>query len=374
MIMKNLLTNILSAISIFIFLVSCGKDNPSLPTKEEEKPVKEVNLPVASRISDLALIYHGGSGRIPYTPDQMKHYVFRNNAGKPEFLYDSFLFLEIYTTINGQLFDFGVEGEGRKVPGKSEWTWLLDETFAKDRGPDAIERTIDSLVQLGYAPPTKRKVVFAIPNPIFGNKSWGMIDNRSMDLSKLEDRFKTASWYVNQVEERWKKKNYKYIELVGYYWLHETIDTFNQDDLLVDQVGTLVKGMKRDFIWVPYYGAQRAHEWKEQGFTKAYQQPNYFFDLNSPMSILTGAIDFALRYNMELEFEYDGRVNQDSYRQKYYDYIEKFEEKGVWKDKQVAYYDGGGAWYSMSISKDANMKGMVKSLGDIIVKRQKDLK
>ncbi len=366
---------VLAVIGILTFgMISCSKESTTEP-KEDPKPViKEVNLSSATRSSDVALIYHGGSGRIPYNPEQMKHYVFRDNAGKPEFLYDSFLFLEIYTTLNGQLFDFGVEGEGRKVPGKSEWTWLLNETFANNRGPDAIEYTIDSLVQKGYAPPTKRKVIFAIPNPIYGNKSWGMVDNKALDLSKVDDRVKAAQWYVDQVEERWKKKNYKYIELVGYYWLHETIDTYNQDNLLVDRVGNLVKEMNRDFIWVPYYGAQRAHEWKEQGFTRAYQQPNYFFDTKSPMTILTGAIDFALRYNMDLEFEYDGRVAQEVYASRFYDYIDKFQEKGVWDKKQVAYYDGGGGWYEMSASKKTEMKKMAKTLGDIIVERQKRLK
>ncbi|MGE8292228.1 MAG: DUF4855 domain-containing protein [Sphingobacterium sp.] len=355
-------------------IISCSKDNVAGPTEEPKPEVKEVKLPSASRISDMALIYHGGSQRIANNNEQMKPYVFRDNGGKPEFLFDSFLFLEITTTLNGQLYDFGVEVPYAKVPGKAEWIWLLDQTFAEGRGPDAIEHTIDSLVQKGYAPPTKRKVVFSIPNPIYGNKSWGMIDNKAMDMSKLEDRFKAARWYVEQVQERWKKKNYKYIELEGYYWVHETIDSHNQDDVLIKQVSDLVKSEKKDFVWIPYNWAEGAERWKEMGFTRAYQQPNYFFDLKSELWILQRGIDFAKEKGLQLEFEFDDRVSEEGYRKHFYDYVEKFEESGVWDNQEVAYYEGGGAWYRMSISKKTEMMKMAKTLGDIIVERQKRLK
>lgn len=363
----------LLCVMLIVTVAACSKStgNPAEPLPEEPKVIL---LPSASKISDLALIYHGGSDRIPYRTSQMKHYVFRDNNGRPEFLFDSFLFLEITTRINGQLFDYGVEVPGRQIPGKSEWNWLLNETFGEGRGPDAIEQTIDSLVQKGYAPPTKRKVIFAIPNPIFGSKSWGMIDNKALDLHITEDRFKAANWYINQVEERWKKKKYKYLELEGFYWLHETIDMQNRDDVLIKQVSEALKGKAMDFVWIPYNWAEGAERWRETGFTRAYQQPNYFFDLKSEMWILQRAIDFAKEYDMHLEFEFDDRVAEEGYRKHFYDYVEKFQAGGVWDNREVAYYEGGGAWYRMSISKNAEMKKMAKTLGDIIVERQKKLK
>lgn len=372
--MKRNLKILIITCVLILGMVGCGKDKATQLKEEPQSEVKEAKLPSASRISDMALIYHGGTQRIPNNAGQMKHYVFRETAGKPEFLFDSFLFLEITTTLNGQFYDFGVELPYAKVPGKAEWIWLLDQTFAMGRGPDAIEQTIDSLVQKGYAPPTKRKVIFSIPNPIFGNKSWGMIDNKAMDMSKLEDRFKAARWFVEQVEERWKKKNYKYIELEGYYWVHETIDSHNQDDVLIKQVSDYVKEKDLDFVWIPYNWAEGAERWKEIGFTRAYQQPNYFFDLKSEMWILQRGIDFAKEHGLQLEFEFDDRVSEEGYRQHFYDYVEKFGESGVWDNQEVAYYEGGGAWYRMSISKNAEMKKMAKTLGDIIVERQKRLK
>ncbi|MDR2274427.1 MAG: DUF4855 domain-containing protein [Sphingobacterium sp.] len=331
-------------------------------------------LQSATTSSDVALIYHGGNHRIPYNTAQMKHYVYRNANERPEYLYDSFLFLEITTTLNGQQFDYGCEVPGRAMPGRKEWEWLLEETFAAGRGPDAVEFTIDSLIKLGYPPPAKRKIYFAISNPIYGNKNWGKLDGNQLDLTKVEDRFKAAKWYVEQIETRWKKKRYKYIELAGFYWLHETIDIANKDDSLIKEVSAFLKNKKHDLIWIPYNWAEGADKWKEIGFTKAYQQPNYFFDLKSEPWILQHAVDFAKEHHMNLEMEFDDRISEDGYRKHFYEYLDKFDQGGVWDTKEVAYYEGGGAWYRMSISEDPEIKKMTRKLGDIIVKRQSKLK
>lgn len=335
---------------------------------------KKLILPSASAISDMALIYHGGNHRIPYTTSEMKHYVFRDNNGRPEYLFDSFLFLEIVTKVNGKEYDFGVELPYRSVPGQSEWINILDETFAEGRGPDAIEATIDSLVKCGYAPPAKRKIIFALPNPIYGNKSWGKIGSKTMDLGKLDDRLVAVKWYIDQLEKRWGRKKYKYLELDGFYWLHETIDTQNQDDRLIQQVGRFLKEKKKEFVWIPYNWAEGAENWRKNGFSRAYQQPNYFFDLKSEIWILQHGIDFAKEHGLHLEFEFDDRVSEEGFRKHFYDYVDRFKAGGVWDAKEVAYYEGGGAWYRMSISEDEELKKMVKVLGDIIVERQRKLK
>lgn len=337
--------------------------------KKEEPKVEVVNVPSATKISDLALIYHGGQHRMAWNSGQLKHYVFRNVNGKPEWLFDGFLFLEITSSINGHMYDFGISGPNTQIPGKPEWEWLLSRTFADGKGPDAIEATLDSLSRKGFPPPYKRKIVMAIPNPMYGSTGWGAIDHKALDFNKAEDRLKAANWYIDRVMDIWKSKKYKYIELSGFYWLHETIDSGNGDHILVGQIGDRLKNMKLDFNWIPYYGAERADKWKDLKFDVAYQQPNYFFSTSSPMSILTGGVDFGLRYNMQLEMEFDRRVEQVEYGKRFYDYIQVFQDKGVWDNKQVAYYDGDGAWYMLSISKDPELQKMAKKLGDIVAKR-----
>ncbi|RKO73400.1 DUF4855 domain-containing protein [Sphingobacterium puteale] len=328
------------------------------------------SLPSIKQSSDVALIYHGGNHRIPYNTAQMKHYVYRDLHGKPEYLFDSFLFLEITTTLDGKQYDYGCEVPGRSIPGRTEWEWLLAETFAQGRGPDAVELTIDSLVKLGYPPPAKRRVYFALSNPIYGNKSWGKLNGKQLDMTQVEDRLNAAKWYVEQIEARWKQKKYKYLELAGFYWLHETIDVVNKDDILIKKVSNFLKTKQHDLIWIPYNWAEGADKWKEIGFTKAYQQPNYFFDLKSELWILQHAIDFAKKHELDLEMEFDDRVSEEGYRKHFYEYLDKFAQGGVWETKEVAYYEGGGAWYRMAISQDPEIKKMTKALGDIIVKRQ----
>ncbi|MDE5595604.1 MAG: DUF4855 domain-containing protein [Muribaculaceae bacterium] len=48
-----------------------------------------------NQIRDLALIYQGGSQRIPWTEDQIEPYVVHKfGNGKKDWLFDGFLFLE----------------------------------------------------------------------------------------------------------------------------------------------------------------------------------------------------------------------------------------------------------------------------------------
>lgn len=340
------------------FMFSCSE------TKKEQTEV-----PSAKGVTDMALIYHTYKNRPKWTPNEMKYYLFRENEGKTEWLFDGFLFLEIYATINGINYDYGIANGDKIAPGKTEWEVLINETFADNRGPNAIEAVLDSLVQNGQVPPYKRQVMFCIPNPQHGQKNWGAVDGKTLDFDKPEDRLTAANWYIDQILEIWNKKEYKYIEFAGFYWLHETIDFDFGDDKLIKSVQNILKEKNIDLCWIPYYGAEGADKWKEFGFNIAYQQPNYFFDPKSPIEIITGALDFAQKHNLSLEMEFDGRVEQEIYRERFYTYLNEFEKAGAWENKPVAYYQGSDAWLKMAKSNDSEMQKMYKTLGDILAKR-----
>ncbi|MDR2954156.1 MAG: DUF4855 domain-containing protein [Prevotella sp.] len=363
----------LSILAVSTYSCSSGDDDiVPPPDDDDELPKVEVNIPSAKGITDLALIYHTYVSRPKWTSGQIKHYIFRENNNKIEWLFDGFLFLEIYAKVNGTEYDYGIPTYGRGSPTKSVWEYLLSETFADKRGPNALEIVLDSLAQKEHIPPYKRQVVFGIPNPHYGQKDWGLLNGKALNFNKPEDRLTAACWYVDRVLEEWKKRDYKHLDFAGFYWLHETIDGApNNDEDLIKAVAEYLKTKNTDLCWIPYYGAAGANRWGDFGFNIAYQQPNYFFDTNSPITILTGALDYAKRYNLALEMEFDDRVSQPAYMERYYTYIDEFEKAGVWNEKPVAYYDGGGAWYRMSISKISTMKEMHKALSDILVKRNR---
>ena len=357
---RLLLFAILSLLLIFV----ASRCTNSKPPKDQI-----IEIPSADGITDMVLIYHTYNSRPRWTPEQLKHYLYRENDDKIEWLFDGFLFLEIYATIDGVNYDYGIANNDKIAPGKKEWEILIKETFDKRRGPNALEIVLDSMVQKGYAPPYKRQVMFCIPNPQYGQNNWGNLNGENLNFSKSEDRLIAVNWYIDRILEEWNKKEYKYIEFAGFYWLHETIDFQYGDDELIKGVQNILKEKNINLCWIPYYGADGADKWRDFGFNIAYQQPNYFFDTKSPKEIITGALDFAYKYNLALEMEFDDRIEQPVYRERFYTYLDEFEKSGIWDNKPVAYYQGSDAWLKMATSDDIEIRKMYKTLGDILVKR-----
>ncbi|MDR2954157.1 MAG: DUF4855 domain-containing protein [Prevotella sp.] len=355
---------ILSIVSFALFLLILGSCKNS-------KPVV-YNVPDTKSITDLALIYHTNVNRPRWTPDEMKYYLYRDNDGRAEWLFDGFLFLEIYAEKNGIKYDYGIANNDRIAPDKQIWEYLLSETFDVQRGPNALEILLDSLANKGQIPPYKRQVMFSIPNPQYGQTNWGEIGGKKLDFNKPEDRFEAACWYVDRILEEWEKQNYNYLGFGGFYWLHETIDGEpNNDGDLIKKVSDYLKTKNMDLCWIPYNWAEGVESWKDFGFTVTYQQPNYFFDKKSELWILERAINFAKEQDLGLEIEFDGRVLEDSdYMKRYYTYIEEFEKGGIWDNKPVAYYEGGDGWLKMGRSKDPEVQKAYNVLADIIIKRQ----
>lgn len=348
--------------SVPLYVICCVLLNASCSVADEK-------IPSADRATDMALMYHGYRTRPAFDASDMKYYVYRENNGKIEWLFDGFLFIEIYAENNGQMYDYGIANGNKLAARKVEWEDLLQKTFAVGKGPDAIEEVLDSLAQQNIVPPYKRKIMFALPNPQTMCIDWGELDGKKMNFSRLEHRQKAVKWYINRILEEWNKKDYRYIDLAGFYWLHEQIDTQYNDDVLVKEVQLYLNKLGYPLTWIPYYGAEGVDRWKELGFDIAYQQPNYFFSLESPIDIITGAIGIAKKYNMSLEMEFDDRVTDPAYGERFFTYLSEFEKAGAWNDFPIAYYEGGGAWLRMSQSEDPEVQKMVKSLGDILVKR-----
>lgn len=365
--MKNNMYHFIS----FSFLLVCIFSFSSCKTNTSGEKTKH-EVPSAKGVTDLALMYHTFSNRPKWTPDEIKHFLYRDNGGKAEWLFDGFLFLEIYATVDGVKYDYGIANSDKIAPDKKIWECLLTETFSDRRGPNALEIVLDSLAQKGQLPPYKRKVMFSIPNPQYGQTNWGDINGQVLDFNKAEDRLTAAKWYIDQLLEIWNKQEYNYLDFAGFYWLHETIDGApNNDGDLVRSVASYLKEKDMDLCWIPYNWADGVEQWREYGFSVVYQQPNYFFDTKTELWVLERGINFAKEQGIGLEMEFDESViNNEKYLERYYTYINEFEKKGVWENQPVAYYHGGSAWLEMARSKKPEIIEAHKTLADILVKRQ----
>ena len=343
------------------------------PTSETQHvPPPSVSTSKTNPITDLVLIYDGGEDRAPWTVDRFRPYVYREDGGKIEWLYDGFLFLDRVAKSGRRLSPI----TSRKDAIKQDWQGLLDHYFQPAESISALDQLLDSLATAGQRPARKRKVVIALPTPPTGTDpqrvvappAWGELGGKQLDLAKAEDRLKAAQWYLDEAFNRWQQKRYKHLELAGFYWLFERAWRLHQ----TAAIGRYIHSKGLDFYWIPSWPQGRTN-WQEYGFDFAYQQPNYFFHRQpTPRDRLEQACRFAesCRTTMEMEFNYD-LLTKAPFLVYFDEYLEAYAKHDVWDKKPVAYYEGAGAWFEMAKSTDPAVQKRYQALADIIVRRQR---
>lgn len=346
-------------------MVSCStKGQLTNPIGSEDIVQKPIVKPIQTDyISDLMLLYQGGTHRLDYTEQELAPYIYKLENGKRDWLYDGFLFIE-FKDNKGTMY---AEGYGGQPAGKNEWMWLLSRNFEKGKGVSALNASLDKLYKRKEMPKRRRKVVLTLPEPIKDFENWGFVGADKLNFKDKADRVTACKWYVDYVIAEWKKQGYEQLDFTGFYWVAET--QRNSDGIL-NEVGEYIRSKGLKFYWIPYMYAQGAEKWKEAGFDIAYQQPNYFFQLDRPKTLFDKAVSNSNNHNMGLEMEFDDRITEPAFRTRYYDYITAFQNAGAWDDKPIAYYEGGGAWLRMHRSTQPEVKKAFNDLADIVIKRQ----
>ena len=350
---------IVAGLAVWLCLIACSG-------------LKKPGIPSARGITDLVLLYHTDSSRPAWTPEQIQPYLYRAGAGgRPEWLFDGLLFVEFIRTKNGKTYTFDLDAYGRIYADRALWEELTGGMLADGRGPDAAEQVLVRLAGQGYEPPYKRQVVFGLPNPAYGMKNWGVLHGKTLDFTDPADRIAAIVWYVDRIVSIWKKKNYRYLDLAGFYWTKELLnDCPDADDRVLTRVKAHLDSLGYSFSWIPYYGADGAADWRAHGFDVAYQQPNHFFSTETPDWFLPESIRYAVTHGLKMEMEFDERVEQPEFAERYYKYIDAFEKAGVWETMPVAYYQGNDAWLRLAQSDKPEMQAMYERMCGILSRRQ----
>ena len=138
--------------------------------------------------ADTVLIYQGGSGRLPWTPDQFQPYVSYVDPrdGREKWLFDGFLFIEF----RDQKRTFsGGEGNGKWVPAdKKLWQHLLDKNFEPGHGVPALEAACAETEKRLGAPLRPRQVILTLPEPVDNFSNWGECEGHRLDFTVVADR------------------------------------------------------------------------------------------------------------------------------------------------------------------------------------------
>ena len=351
-------------LSLFL-IISCSKSEteelPTPPPEEEEEEVKvpdmypwEKNRTSLLENNDIVLLYAGGSHRTyNWNLELVEPYVtYKDVAGKEHWMFDSFLFLEIYDA-DEVTFATGYKdssGQPLKPAKKQDWAKLIDHYFDPGYRMGALNKAIeDAKLRIGE-PTEKRKVVIGIPEPISSQKDWGRVRDFGvqLDFSRTSDRVDAVEWYIDYARQAFNKMNYKNLELAGFYWVAET-NTHSKD--ILSYISSYLNSLKYSFVWIPYNGASGAFDWKRLSFNYAYYQPNYFFNDKREISWLNKACEDAVRNDMDMEIEFDDRVlERYGWGYRLDDYMNAFKEYGIWENRKIAYYQGGTTLYNLSKS------------------------
>jgi hypothetical protein len=346
------------ALSVLGGLEACNVRGEYLPLARSD----------SSAITDLVLIYQGGTHRPEWNVDQIRPYVSYVDPGnkREHWLFDGFLFIEFK---DNRGFEFA-HGYKQRAARKTEWSWLLERNFETSRAIGALDRACDSVSSRIGKPLRKRKIVLTLPEAINHQQDWGDLDGKTLNFTLSQDRIAACAWYIDEALARWKQLSPKNLELAGFYWVAEY---GSESKEILPRIGGLIRSKGMQFYWIPYWNAPLAGDWKSLGFDRAYQQPNHFFHPEVSDSRLNEACSFARAHGMGLEMEFDGRVLSAvrDFRPRFYSYLEFFKKNSVIDSSAIAYYEGGGVLLNLATSRTAEERGMYDTLASLIVARQR---
>ena len=320
--------------------------------------------------ADTVLIYQGGTGRLPWTPDEFKPYVSyldpRDN--KEKWLFDGFLFIEFHD--QKRTFS-GTEGNGKWEPAdKTLWTRLLDRNFEPGHAVPALEEWCAATEARIGAPLRPRQVILTLPDPVLGYAHWGELDGHTLNFSNLEDRVAACEWHIDQALKHWEALAPKHLTLAGFYFVPESIAPTNRE--IVPLLAQKVHAHGLQFYWIPFWHAKAAAEWKTLGIDLASQQPNYFFHTNLPPAHLQTACDFARDHGMGLEMEFDDRlISQPAdYAPRFEAYLKAFTDNGIRDSASISYYEGGGTILHLAHANNKEIHTHYDRIAQWVIDRQ----
>lgn len=325
----------------------------------------------APNATDTVLIYQGGSGRLPWTPDQFKPYVSYPDPrdGREKWLFDGFLFIEFR---DGKRTFSGAEGNGKWEPAdKGLWTRLLNKNFEPGHGVPALETWCGLTESRLGAPVRPRQVILTLPEPVENYANWGELDGRRLDFSALADRVAACEWHIDEAMKRWQELAPKHLTLAGFYFVPESASPGNQQ--MLPLVAKKIHSLGLKFFWIPYWHAKIAGDWPSLGFDIASQQPNYFFHPTLPEAQMQKACDFARAHGMGLEMEFDDRLitQPDVFAPRFDGYLKAFAGNGIKDSAAMSYYEGGGTILHLSRAEKPSIHAYYDRIAQWVIDRQR---
>lgn len=352
--------------------------------------------------ADMALCYGGHAVRNPgtWTKERFaKTVLYTDKNGQDHWFFDSMLMLEIWD--DSYKVTYSLANDGKDSSRKSHWEGLLDYWFGNPgTGFQALDDCIAEAAMRIGTPPTPRYIVFSLPDPVYfenyasamnGTNTntvyWGSIDGEEMDFSRMDHMLKAYQWYIDEVRERFAQKDYRYIQLLGFYILSESLTMkggwryeYKKHDQLIPLVADYCHDRNEGLYWIPYSVSEddaghnkSLKNWKKFGFDLTILQPNYYWDDKS----WAVTCDYINKYDMGMEFEFEGShgggtsiLGDSEYakyrKERFREYMENAKKYNIYGKKPIVLYTGTNALYELASSKKASDKELYHEFGQFI--------
>lgn len=317
--------------------------------------------------SDLMLIYNGHYGgglgewsfydALPYAAYLGEDFTVKDR------LFDSYLFLALHSE-SGRSFEYATQES--QTSNKEDWQWYLDRLFREKMDLQAFDRAC-GLVNDTLGEQKKSKVVIMIPNPHPLQTNFGEIEGKLLSFSPQDqgreaafnNRLTAISWYLAEIEKRFSEAEFENLELIGFYWLKEELDS-PEDKKLVRTVGEILHEKGYKYFWIPYYKAPGYDE--DHGFDCVFYQPNYMFSKQVTISRFWDMYVDALTYGYNIEIEGESfLLNNINYRDRILDYFKAGVTLGF-MDTPKAYYFGNKGVAQCALDGDPKLREIYDSL------------
>lgn len=375
--MKSGLINFIICLLLVIGISSCSSTFDESLQKENEngsgnlKALTSLSAP-KTKAGDLVLIYGAGTEKGQEWDSYAFHpyVVYKNEQGQYDWMFDGFLFLELCDDWDYS-FTIG-HGDPAKPAQKANWNTLLDKYFTQGKSLYALDQAIDDATWSAGQPPSKRKVVIGIPEPLESvSVNWGMADGIWLDFQYESHRAAACRWFIDQVETRFNSANFRHLVLDGFYWIGEAVEN---NPNVTREVSSYLAAGSYSFTWIPWWNSPGYNNPQQFGFSDTYLQPNYFFYDNVPYSRLQSACDEAFANNIYLEMEFDDNVLYfESYREKMYHYMNVFRDNNVYSSMKLTYYQAQNTVLHLFTQKEyhPHLDTLYNEFCKIVTSRQK---
>lgn len=283
-----------------------------------------------------------------HLPEDLKPYVgyYDQEGNLKDFFFDSYLFLPCVTYgVSGARLHYDTNNPTKAI----DWEDYVNDTFYEGTNVDALETAFgEAKQQLGNTD-KKAGVVLTVLYPAYGQKDFGSLGGKTLDFSKLDDRKYAIKWMIDEQLKLYNERDYKNLELIGFYWLEEYLVTYGnkeENKLLYQYTADYLHSLDLKFVWIPWYQANGYKEWNDLGFDIACMQPNMYWEQIPTPNRVADTVEECKLYGMGTEIEIDARALASAeYYNRYLDYLEGSLQNGAMNTVKMYYQDAKSGIY-----------------------------